>query len=48
MPKAYTIERFPDAVYWQVPALRSYQYILRDQDLYLVDPRKRQVIELID
>jgi hypothetical protein len=48
VPKTYTIERFPDAVYWQVPALRSYQYIQRDQDLYLVDPRKRRVIELIE
>ena len=48
VPKQYTIERFPDAVYWQVPALRSYQYILRNKDLYLVDPLKRRVVELIE
>jgi hypothetical protein len=48
VPRAYTIERFPDPVYWQVPALRSYQYILRDKELYVVDPRKRRVIELLE
>lgn len=48
VPRWITIERFPDTVYRQVPAVRSYQYIARDRDIYLVDPRERRVLEMIE
>lgn len=47
VPETVVIERFPDPVYRRVPALRSYQYIMRDDDIYIVD-RERRVIEMID
>jgi hypothetical protein len=47
LPETVVIEEFPDAVYRRVPELRSYRYIVRDDDIYLVD-RERRVIEVID
>jgi len=47
LPETVVVERFPDTVYRRVPALRSYQYVVRDDDIYLVD-RNRRVIEMID
>ena len=48
LPETIVIERFPDTVYRQVPALRSYNYVVRDRDIYLVEPRERRVIEMMD
>ena len=48
VPETMTIERFPDNVYRQVPALRSYQYILRENEIYVVDPRELRVIEQVE
>jgi hypothetical protein len=47
LPETVVIEEFPDVVYRRVPELRSYRYIVRDDDIYLVD-RERRVIEVID
>jgi hypothetical protein len=47
LPETVVIERFPDPVYRRVPVLRSYQYIQRNDDIYLVD-RNRRVIEMFD
>jgi len=48
VPDTVVIERFPDTVYRQVPSMRSYQYITRGNGVYVVDPRERRVIEMID
>ena len=48
LPETVVIERFPDTVYRQVPSMRSYEYVARDRGVYVVDPRERRVIDLID
>ena len=46
-PEAVEIESFPTEVYREVPAVRSYRYIHRGDDIYLVEPGSRRVIESI-
>lgn len=48
VPDSVTIESFPEEVYREVPAVRSYRYIPSDRGLYLVEPGSRRVIEEID
>ena len=45
VPDSVTIESFPEEVYREVPDVRSYRYIERGGDVYLVDPSDRRVIE---
>jgi hypothetical protein len=45
LPDSVEIETFPEEVYREVPAVREYRYIERGDDLYLVDPSSREVIE---
>ncbi|ARQ00740.1 DUF1236 domain-containing protein [Pseudorhodoplanes sinuspersici] len=47
LPETVEIESFPDTVYTEVPEIRSYRYIVRDRDIFLVDPAERRVIEVI-
>lgn len=47
VPDAVEIQSFPEEVYREVPEIRSYRYIERGGDVYLVDPGDRQVIEEI-
>ena len=47
LPDSVEFESFPDTVYTEVPEIRSYRYIVRDRDIYLVDPTERRVIEII-
>jgi hypothetical protein len=47
-PRAAEIEAFPPEVYREVPAVRSYRYVHSGNDVYLVDPDSRRVIERID
>ena len=44
-PETIEIEELPADVYRQVPAVRSYRYIHRGDDIYLVEPGSRRVIE---
>jgi guanyl-specific ribonuclease Sa len=46
-PEAAEIESFPTEVYREVPAVRTYRYIHRGDDIYLVEPGSRRVIESI-
>jgi hypothetical protein len=48
LPETVVVREFPEIVYREVPTVRSYRYILRGRDLYLVDPGERRVIDLID
>jgi Protein of unknown function (DUF1236) len=45
LPDTVEIESFPEEVYRDAPELRSYRYIDRGGDVYLVDPSDREVIE---
>jgi hypothetical protein len=47
VPDSVQIESFPEDVYQVVPEVRSYRYIERGGDVYLVDPGSRRVIEEI-
>lgn len=45
LPDTVEVESFPETVYREVPAVREYRYIERGDDVYLVDPSSRRVIE---
>jgi hypothetical protein len=45
LPDTVEIESFPEEVYREVPSVREYRYIERGDDVYLVDPSSREVIE---
>lgn len=45
LPDSVEIESFPEEVYRDVPSVREYRYIERGDDVYLVDPSSREVIE---
>lgn len=47
LPESVEIESFPDVVYREVPQIRTYRYIDRGGDVYLVDPSDRRIIEEI-
>jgi hypothetical protein len=47
LPDAIEFESFPDTIYTEVPEIRGYRYIVRDRDIYLVEPDARRVIEII-
>ena len=48
VPETVEIEEFPETVYREVPALRDYRYIYRDNRTYVVEPTERRIIEEID
>ena len=48
VPESVTIERFPEEVYRDVPAVRDYRYVQGDRGLYIVEPQSRRVIEELD
>ena len=45
LPDTVEVESVPEEVYREVPAVREYRYIERGDDVYLVDPSTREVIE---
>ena len=47
LPDSVEVESFPEEVYREVPSVREYRYIERGDDVYLVDPSSRRVIEEI-
>lgn len=48
LPTSVEITAFPDEVYQEVPAVRSYRYYRTDRGLFLVNPSDRTVIEEIE
>lgn len=48
LPTSVEITEFPDEVYQEVPAVRSYRYYRTDRGLFLVNPSDRTVIEEIE
>jgi hypothetical protein len=47
IPETVEFEIFPDTIYTEVPEIRSYRYVVRDDDVYVIDPSERRVIEII-
>jgi len=47
IPETIEFEMFPDTIYTEVPEIRSYRYVVRDNDVYVIDPSERRVIEVI-
>ncbi len=47
IPETVEFEIFPDTVYTEVPEIRSYRYVVREDDIYVIDPSERRVIEII-
>jgi hypothetical protein len=47
LPESVEFESFPETVYTEVPEIRSYRYVVRDRDVYVVDPAERRVIEIV-
>lgn len=47
LPDSVEFEIFPDTIYSEVPEIRSYRYVVREDDVYVIDPTERRVIEII-
>ena len=48
LPETVVVSEFPETVYRTIPSMRSYRYVVRGQDVYLIDPASRRVIEVIE
>ena len=48
VPGTVEIRAFPETVYGEVPAARRYGYVRTQNDVVLVDPITRRVIEVIE
>ncbi|HEX5509564.1 MAG TPA: DUF1236 domain-containing protein [Pseudolabrys sp.] len=48
LPESVEVQSFPEEIYEEVPTIRSYRYIERGPNVYLVDPDSRRVIEEIE
>jgi hypothetical protein len=48
VPETVIVREFPETIYQTVPAVRSYRYMVRGGQIYLIDPTERRVIEIIE
>jgi hypothetical protein len=48
LPDAVVIREFPTTVYTEVPTIRSYRYIQRGGEVYVVNPGDRRIIDVIE
>jgi hypothetical protein len=48
VPASVQVRSFPDTVYTEVPTARSYGYVRTQDNVVIVDPTTRQVVEVID
>jgi len=47
VPAAIELEEFPAEIVTEVPVVRTYRYFRQDNDVFVVDPVQRRVIEII-
>jgi hypothetical protein len=47
VPATIELEEFPVEIVTEVPVVRSYRYFVQDNDVFVVDPVERRVIEII-
>lgn len=48
VPENITLERFPEAIYTEEPELKSYEYVVVQEQVALVDPQSREIVQVID
>jgi hypothetical protein len=48
VPDNVTLETFPATIYSEDPDLRSYEYVVVQEEVALVDPQSRQIVEILD
>jgi hypothetical protein len=48
LPRTVEICEFPDAVVAEVPEIREYRYMVRGDDVVIVDPDGYRIVEVID
>jgi hypothetical protein len=48
LPRAVEVCEFPAEVIAEVPEVRSYRYVVRGDDVVIVDPEERRIVEVID
>lgn len=47
VPEAVELQEFPAEIVTEVPMVRTYRYFRQDDDVVVVDPTERRVIEII-
>jgi hypothetical protein len=47
VPATIELQEFPTEIYTEMPEVRTYRYFRRDNDVIVVDPTQRRVIEVI-
>lgn len=47
LPQTYVIEEFPVDLYTEIPDLRPYRYVIVNDEIILVDPTERRIVEVI-
>jgi hypothetical protein len=48
LPRSVEICEFPDAVFASVPEARQYRYMVRGDDIVIVDPDEHRIVHVID
>ncbi|GAC1328238.1 MAG: DUF1236 domain-containing protein [Beijerinckiaceae bacterium] len=48
LPDDIRLETFPDTVYAEDPDLRSYEYVVVRDEVVLVEPQTREIVEVLD
>jgi hypothetical protein len=48
VPETIELQEFPDTLYSELPMLRTYRYVVVDDDVLLVDPDEHRIVEVID
>jgi hypothetical protein len=48
LPRSVEICEFPDAVFASVPEARQYRYMVRGDDIVIVDPDEHRIVQVID
>jgi hypothetical protein len=48
VPETITLETFPETIFAEEPELKTYEYVLVQERLVLVDPQSREVVEILD
>ena len=48
IPRMVEVCQLPQEVVTRIPAVGSYRYVVRDDDVVLVEPEGNRVVEIID
>ena len=48
VPDTITLETFPEAIYTEDPDLKTYEYVVVQERVVLVDPQSREIVEILD